>query len=305
MAINNPFEEGCAWIDGNYVPIREASIPILDTGFTHSDVTYDVVAVWDGKFFRLQDHLERFETSWNRLRMTPKLSREEIRAILFECVRRSGFRKAYVEMILSRGIAPPGIRDPLLCENRFYAYAVPYAWIVEPDDQEVGTHLIVCRDTVRIPAQAVDPTVKNFQWGDLLRGLFEAHDRGGYTAVLVDVEGHITEGPGFNLFAYHNGILLTPSHGVLEGITRRTVLELAKEQGIDTKLEMFGPGVLQTAEEIFLTSTAGGVMPVTKLDGQKVGDGKPGETTRLLQKRYWEAHDEDRWTTPVDYPVKV
>jgi branched-chain amino acid aminotransferase len=298
---DNPFEKGCAWIEGDYVPIAEARIPIVDAGFSRSDVTYDVVAVWNGSFFRLDDHLDRFERSWSRLQMAPKLSREEMRAILFECVRRSGLRNAYVDMILSRGVPPPGVRDPRLFENQFYAYAIPYIWIVTPEDQEVGTHLVVCKETIRIPPQAVDPTVKNFHWGDLVRGLFEAYERGGKNAVLVDAEGNLTEGPGFNVFAYGNGTLLTPARGVLEGITRRTVLDLAEEQGIPAKLEMLNMDALRAADEIFLTSTAGGVMAVTTLDGEPVGDGKPGEVTTLLRKRYWEAHDEDRWTTPVDY----
>jgi branched-chain amino acid aminotransferase len=301
----SPFNSGCAWIEGEYVPIRDARIPITDTGFTRSDATYDVVAVWNGKFFRIEDHFNRFEASWRRLRMTPKLSTEEMQAILFECVRRSGLRNAYVEMILSRGLPPAGARNPLLFENRFYAYAIPYIWIVTPEDQEVGTHLVICKETIRIPSKAVNPTVKNFQWGDLVRGMLEAYDRGGDHALLVDSDGNITEGPGFNLFAYHKGILLTPAHGVLEGITRKTVLELAEEQNIPTTLEMFDADVLRSADEIFLASTAGGIIPVTKLDGRQVGDGKPGDVTMRLRRRYWEAHDEDRWVTPVDYANDV
>lgn len=299
----NRFADGCAWIEGEYVPIGEARIPILDTGFTRSDVTYDVVAVWNGKFFRLEDHLDRFEKSWRGLRMEPKLSREEMREILIECVRRSGFKDAYVEMILSRGIAPRGVRDPRRFANRFYAFAIPYVWIVKPEDQEAGIHLVIAEKTFRIPPSAVDPTLKNFHWGDLTRGLFEAYSRGAYTAVLVGTDGNISEGPGFNIFAYHDGILLTPAGGVLEGITRRTVLDLAEEQGIPARLEMFGADVLREADEVFMTSTAGGVMPVTTLDGKPVADGKPGEITSLLRKRYWEAHEESRWTTPVDYPT--
>jgi branched-chain amino acid aminotransferase len=117
----------------------------------------------------------------------------------------------------------------------------------------------------------------------------------------VDAEGNITEGPGYNLFVYHNEMLLTPARGVLNGITRKTVLDLAEEQGIPAQLDMFSTDVMRAADEIFLSSTAGGVIPVTTLDGQPVKDGKPGAITMLLRKRYWEAHEEDRWTTPVDY----
>ena len=297
----NPFENGCAWIDGDYVPMAEARISILDTGFTRSDLTHDVVSVWNGRFFRLEAHLNRFENNFNRLRMTRCLSKQERREILFECVRRSGIKTAYVQMIMTRGVPPQGVRDPRQFENRFYAFAIPYVWILKMEDQEIGTHIVICRDTVRIPPQSIDPTVKNFHWGDLVQGMFETYDRGGVLAVLADAEGHITEGPGFNLFAYHKGVLRTPARGVLEGITRMTVLELAEALEIPTSREMFGMDVLKKADEIFLSSTAGGVLPVTTMDGSPIKDGKPGKITMQLRKRYWEAHDEDRWSTPVDY----
>ena len=297
----NPYVNGCAYIEGKYFPIAEARIPILDSGFTRSDLTYDVVAVWKGKFFRLDDHLKRFENGYTQLRMNPKISLAQMREILFECVRRAGIRNAYVEMILSRGIDEDGSRDPRRFRNCFYAHAVPYMWIVKPEDQKVGIHLVIAEKTIRIPPDAVDPTVKNFHWGDLVRGIYEAYDRGGYTVVLPDAEGNITEGPGFNVFVYYRGSLLTPERGVLKGITRQTMIDLAEEQGIPVRLDMFGADVLMTAEEVFLTSTAGGVMPVTIINGQTIGDGKPGKITTLIQKRYWEAHDEGPWVTPVDY----
>ena len=299
----NQFADGCAFIEGNYFPIAEARIPIIDAGFNRSDLTYDVVAVWNGRFFRLDDHLLRFQKGFQRLRLNPKQSLEEMRTILFECVRRSGLRQAYVEMILSRGIDVDGSRDPRRFSNRFYAFAIPYLWIAKPEMQAAGIHLVIAEKTIRIPSNAVDPTVKNFHWGDLVRGIYEAYDRGGFTVVLPDAEGNITEGPGFNIFVYYENQLLTPASGVLEGITRQTVVDLAEEQGIPARLTMFNAGVLKNAAEIFLTSTAGGVMPVTTLNGKSIGDGKPGKVTSLIQKRYWEAHDEDRWTTAVDYLV--
>jgi branched-chain amino acid aminotransferase len=295
------FANGCAYIEGRYLPIGEARIPILDTGLLRSDLTYDVVAVWNGKFFRLEDHLDRFERGWEKLRMKPDFSKGEIRKILFECVRRSGLRNAYVEMIITRGIDEDGSRDPRKFRNRLYAYAIPYVWIVKSEDQEAGINLVIAEKTVRIPPEAIDPTIKNFHWGDLVRGIFEAYDRGGYTVVLTDAEGHITEGPGFNVFIYNEGALLTPEAGVLEGITRKTVLDLADELGIPAELSNFGATALKGADEVFISSTAGGVMPVTRIDGQPVGAGIPGKVTTLIRTRYWEAHDEERWTASVDY----
>lgn len=298
----NPYADGCAFIEGNYVPIAEARIPILDSGFNRSDLTYDVVAVWQGKFFRLDKHLKRFEKGYSQLRMNPELSLAQMREALFECVRRSGIRNAYVEMILSRGIDMDGSRDPRRFSNRFYAFAIPYIWIVKPEDQKTGIHLVIAEKTIRIPPDAVDPTVKNFHWGDLVRGIYEAYDRGGSTAVLPDAAGNITEGPGFNVFVYYQGELLTPDRGVLKGITRQTIIDLAEEAGIPVRLEMFHADVLLAAEEVFLSSTAGGVMPVTTVNGRTIGKGRPGRITTRIQKRYWEAHDEGPWVTAVDYP---
>jgi branched-chain amino acid aminotransferase len=299
---SNPYADGCAFIEGKYVPIADAYIPILDTGFTRSDLTYDVVAVWNGKFFRLEDHLKRFGNSYTRLHMKPAISLSRMREALFECVRRSGIRNAYVEMILSRGVDEDGTRDPRLFRNRFYAYAIPYVWIVKPEDQKNGIHLVIAEKTIRIPPEAVDPTVKNFHWGDLVRGVYEAYEREGFTAVLPDAAGNITEGPGFNVFAYYRGELLTPERGILKGITRQTVIDLANEEDFPVRLDMFGAGVLMAAEEVFLSSTAGGVMPVTTINAQTIGDGKPGQITTMIQKRYWQAHEEGPWVTPVDYP---
>jgi len=297
----NRLADGCAFIEGEYYPIKEARIPIIDTGFTRSDLTYDVVAVWNGKFFRLDEHLNRFQKSWQRLRLNPGLSLDKMRAILFECVRRSGLRNAYVEMILSRGIDQDGSRDPRRFSNRFYAFAIPYIWIAKPELQTAGIHLVIAEKTIRIPTESVDPTVKNFHWGDLVRGIYEAYDRGGFTAVLPDAQGNITEGPGFNIFVYCGNRLLTPASGVLEGITRQTVLELAEEQGIPAMQTMFKTDAVENAAEVFITSTAGGVMPVTTVNGNSIGDGKPGPVTTLIRDRYWQAHDEKPWATAVDY----
>jgi branched-chain amino acid aminotransferase len=156
------FEAGAAFVDGEYVPIDEARISILDTGFSRSDATYDVVAVWEGAFFRLQDHLERFERSCLELRLEPGQDRQGMGRTLLELVRLTGLRAAYVETICTRGVARAGSRDPRTFENRFFAYAIPYVWLLDPGEIERGMDAIVTRTVRRIPPTSVDPTVKNF-----------------------------------------------------------------------------------------------------------------------------------------------
>jgi branched-chain amino acid aminotransferase len=266
------YADGAAFVDGRFVPVAEARVPILDWGFLRSDATYDVTHVWRGSFFRLEDHLDRFERSMERLRLSPPYERSEIREILVECVRLSGLRDAYAEVICTRGIPRPGSRDPRDCENRFYAFVVPFVWIADPEKQQRGLHAVVGTKQ-RIAPESVDPTVKNYHWLDLETGLLEAYERGGETVILVDAGGNVVEGPGFNVFAVKNGRISTPERGVLEGVTRKTVIELAAEHGIRIEARPVPAGELEQADEVFLSSTAGGVIPVTTVDGVVVGNG--------------------------------
>jgi branched-chain amino acid aminotransferase len=291
---------GAAFVDGGYVPVADARVPILDWGFLRSDATYDVAHVWRGSFFRLEDHLDRFERSMERLRLSPPYDRNEIRDILIECVRLCGLRDAYAEAICTRGIPRPGSRDPRECDNRFYAFVVPFIWIADPEKQEQGLHGVI-GSKQRIAPESVDPTVKNYHWLDLETGLLEAYERGGETVILVDAEDNVVEGPGFNVFAVKDGTISTPDRGVLEGITRKTIIELAAEQGIQLAARPVPADGLRQADEVFLSSTAGGIIPVTMVDGEAVGNGEPGPLTRQLRAAYWELHDDPRFSLPVRY----
>jgi branched-chain amino acid aminotransferase len=294
------YADGAAFVDGQFVPVAEARVPILDWGFLRSDATYDVAHVWRGSFFRLEDYLDRFERSMEHLRLNPPYDRSEIRDILVECVRLSGLRNAYAEIICTRGIPRPGSRDPRDCDNRFYAFVVPFIWIADPDKQEQGLHAEI-GSKQRIQPESVDPTVKNYHWLDLETGLLEAYDRGGETVILVDAEDNVVEGPGFNVFAVKNDTISTPDRGVLEGITRKTIIELATEHSIQLEARPVPADELRRADEVFLSSTAGGVIPVTTVDGGAVGNGEPGAVTRRLRDGYWDLHDDPRFSLPVRY----
>lgn len=292
------FAAGAAWVEGNYVPIAEARVPITDWGFLRSDATYDVVHVWNGRFFRLDDHIARFKRGVEKLHMSLPVDDAELRAILHRCVALAGLGNAYVEMICTRGQPLPGSRDPRQCRNAFYAFAIPFVWISDPQAQKEGISLRVS-DVVRIPAASVDPTVKNYHWHDLTRGIFEAYGHGDGSAVLTDGQGSITEGPGFNVFAVAGGRIATPGGGVLEGITRRTAMEIAGEAGYAVEERPVPAAELRRADEVFVTSTAGGIMPVSRIDGRPVGAGMPGPITLELARRYWDAHADPRRSEPV------
>ncbi len=295
-----PWPGGAAWIEGRYCPVEDAKISVLDLGVTRSDAAYDVAHVWDGQFYRLDDHLDRFAASLARLRLNPGHTRAEIEAFLHGCVRHAGLRAAYVSMTCTRGRLAAGSRDLRSARPTFYCYAVPFVWISGPDQQAAGASMWISQIT-RIPPQSVDPAVKNYHWLDLDPALLDAYGHGAGLAVLRDGYGAITEGPGFNVFAHVDGRWLTPAAGTLAGITRRTMIELARQAGQRVDEGRLSAAGLRRAGEVVVTSTAGGIMPVTRIDGTPVGTGKPGPLTRKLHDLYWASHQDPRYTTPVRY----
>jgi branched-chain amino acid aminotransferase len=296
--------QGVAFIEGKFVPAQEARISIFDTGFTRGDAVYDTVSVWKGRFFRLDDHVARFLRSCAGMRLSCPHAPEEIKWILAACVHRAQIQDAYVQMIVTRGVLPrTPLRDPRLCQNQFIGYAIPYVWIIPPEQQATGINLVVCR-TRRTPPEAIDPRVKNYNWMDLSRGLLEALEQGGATGILCAMDGRLTEGPGFNLFIVTRGELRTPRANVLEGITRQTVFDLAAEAGVAAHPADLTPEDLRQADEVFLSSTAGGIMPVSQVDGQPVASGTPGPLTGRLRALYWERRDQGWLGTAVEELIK-
>jgi branched-chain amino acid aminotransferase len=294
------FDRSVAYIDGQFVPVTEAKISVLDFGFTHSDVTYDVVGVWNGRFFQLEAHLDRFFESMRKLRLDPGVTRDEMREILKECVRRSGFRNAYIGMVCTRGVPPRGSRDMRHCTNQFIAYALPYIYIFKPEQREKGIRAIIS-SYMRIPNASLDQTIKNYHWLDLVRSQWEAYDKGADTPFLLDIDGNVTEGPGYNVFIVKDGKLLTARKNVLEGITRKSVLQIAGEMGIPTVETDIKPDDLFSADEVFVASTGGGIMPVTRVDDRIFSNDAPGPVTCRMRDLYWQRHDEDWNATPIDY----
>lgn len=295
--------QGCAYVNGQFVAPEDAKISIFDWGFLHSDATYDVAHVWQGKFFRLGDHIDRFFASMDRLRLDPGRTLEQVREVMHECVRRSGLRDAYVEVLCTRGLPQPGSRDPRTCTNQFMAFAIPFVWIADPARQARGINLVVS-DVQRIAPASVDPRIKNYHWLDMVMALFQAYERGGESAVLVNAAGDVAEGPGFNVFAVVDGELITPDSGVLEGISRRTMIELARAAGIAVRAAPLPVAALRRASEVFLSSTGGGAVGVSQLDGVPIGGraaGEFGPVTRRLQAAYWALHDDPRYAEPVRY----
>ena len=298
--MNPEYQNGIAYTGDTYLPVEEARIPLLDWGLLRSDANQDTISVWNGAFFRLEDHLDRFDRNIRRLRLECPYSRDERRVILTECVRRTGFRNAYVQMLMTRGRPPIGVRDIRQCVNKFHVFCLPYMWLAPEDVRQRGLHAKISH-IQRVPPETVDPTIKHYHWLDFEMGLFEAYDAGADTVILIDRDGNVTEGPGFNVFVVKDGRLATPATGVLDGMTRRTLIELCQEANIECTLTAIAPASVYEADEVFLSSTAGGVIAVTMVDGRAIGDGKPGAITNQLNASYWSKREAGWYATPINY----
>jgi len=296
---------GAAYVADHFCPVFEASIPFYDAGFFHADAVYDVVSVSRGMFFRLEEHQARFAKSCDTIRVKNPFTREQEAAILHEMVARAGLRDAYVWWTVTRGMPPMGRNEmvhPEKFENRFYGMAVPFIFMFDDDQRACGVDLIVSRNHIRIPSRSVDPRAKNFHWLDMQLALFEAGKRGGEWAVLTDADGFLAEATGANIFAVIQDEVVTPDAGCLEGITRRSVFDLCEELGIPSSARKIHADELRTADEVFMTTTAGSIMPVRSVDGKPVCEhGGAGEISVRLHNLYWEK----RWSgwhgTPVKY----
>ena len=200
--MENDLSMGVAWMNGKLLPISQAMIPVNDWGLVHSDITYDVVPVIDGAFFRFDEYLTRFLSSMENLHLDPVMSKRDIKAALHQMVGKSSLRDSYVAMVCSRGKPKiAGSRDPRDCENHFFAWCVPYVHIIKPEIVEQGATAWIAQNAYRIPENSVNPLVKNYHWGDFTQGIFEAKDKDYETVILLDYDGNVTEGPGFNVFA--------------------------------------------------------------------------------------------------------
>lgn len=299
----NPFAGGAAYAHGRFVPVAQASVSVLDWAFTRSDSTYDVVHVTDGGFFRLDDHLDRFHASMRKRRYNLAESRDRIAEILHRCVALAGLRDSFVAMIALRGKPRiMGSRKLSDCDNHFMAYAVPFVNVLTPEVQERGGHMWIA-SVPRVPDASFDPTVKNYMWGDFTTALIEAQDHGFDTTVLCDAQGLVTEGPGFNIFVVKNGAVRTPAHGSLGGITKRAVGDLCGLESVPYSIGDITRSELEEADEVFISSTAGGIMPISRVNERIMSNDRPGPLSSRLKDSYWRRKRDGWMQTPVRYEL--
>ena len=273
------------YIDGKYLPDDKARISVFDHGFLYGDGVFEGIRAYNGKIFRLKEHLDRLYDSAKTIDIKPPISKEEMTEVICEVLRRNKLDNAYIRPIISRGVGDLGL-DPRKCPTPSVIVITTSWGAMYGDLYEKGLRAITV-SVRRNPADALPPNVKSLNYLNNILAKIEANYKGGDEAIFFDTNGYISEGSGDNLYIVKNGEILTPhTLNNLRGVTRMVVLEIAKSLGITVKEQNLGYFDLYSADEVICTGTAAEVAPITWVDGRTIGTGKPGPVTRQLMAAF-------------------
>ena len=276
--------EPIVYVNNIFVPESEARISVMDHAFLYGDGVFDTAVAWNKRVFEFDAHVDRFFRSMTAIAMESPVTRGELKDLILEALQRSELDNAYIKWIGTRGSNGTPLMDPTGCVANLVILTRPYI------DRDAPNGLRVKTVAVRRPSgHVLDPQIKSLNYLNLVLAKIEAKAAGADQALMLDVSGRVCEAPGFNVFVVNSTVLRTPSRDILRGVTREAVMGFAPQLGYSAQqcdLELYDA---YTADEIFLTSTAGGLIPVVELDGRRIGRGEPGPIYRKLAETYRDA----------------
>lgn len=276
------------YIDGAFLPESEAKVSVFDHGLLYGDGVFEGIRFYNGRVFRLEQHLDRLWDSARAIWLTIPMTREEMTAALIETCRQNELRDGYVRLIVTRGVGNLGL-NPANC-SRPSVIIIAASIALYPEEQyQRGLDVITC-GTRRMAPAALSPQVKSLNYLNNILAKIEAVQAGAGEGLLLNEQGFVAECTGDNIFVIKRGILTTPpiSAGGLRGITRDVVIEIAAELGIPFREPEMTRYDIYTADECFLTGTAAEIIPVVTLDKRLIGNGTPGPITARFVARFRE-----------------
>jgi branched-chain amino acid aminotransferase len=274
------------YLNGALVPKEEARVSVFDHGFLYGDGVFEGIRVYAGKVFRLEEHVARLYESARTLELHVPMEQPEMIDAITRTVAANDKADAYVRVVVSRGPGDLGI-DPAKCARATVVIVVDAIAMYPREAYDFGIDLVTS-SVRRVPMESLDPRVKSLNYLNNILAKLEAKNAGCLEAIILNHHGLVAECTGDNLFIVKNGRLETPAvtQGALEGITRRVVLEIAAELGIEAQETELALHDVYNADECFLTGTAAEIVPVVSADGRTVGDGRPGPLTRLIMAEF-------------------
>jgi branched-chain amino acid aminotransferase len=274
------------FIDGKYLDERDAKVSVFDHGLLYGDGIFEGIRIYNGRVFKLKEHIDRLFYSAKAILLNIPLSHAQLVKATVETCRKNKLREGYIRLIVTRGVGTLGL-NPRTCKKPSVIIIADKIQLYPPAYYQRGLDIITV-PTTRNLHSALNPAIKSLNYLNNILAKIEANNGGCEEAVMLNAEGFVAECTGDNLFIVKNGALFTPplSAGALYGITRQTVIELAEAAGIKVSEPNLTRYDLFNADECFLTGTGAELIPVVKIDGRVIGTGRPGKLTRKLEDQY-------------------
>ncbi|MCM8804048.1 MAG: branched-chain-amino-acid transaminase [Candidatus Omnitrophica bacterium] len=274
------------YLNDKFVPEEEAKISVFDHGLLYGDGVFEGLRSYNGKIFKLDEHLIRLYKSGKAIALEIPLKFEELKKAVIETVKRNNLKDSYIRIVVTRGIGDLGL-DPRKCKHPTIFIIASHIQLYPDSLYEKGIDLITV-PTRRNLNEAVNPAIKSLNYLNNILAKIEATNVGATEGLILNQYGYVSECTGENIFIVKNNSLITPpiSAGALEGITRKVVIDIGVNIGLQIKEENLTRYDIYTSDECFLTGTAAEIVPVVKVDGRIIGDGKPGKITLKIRKEF-------------------
>jgi len=274
------------WLDGRWLDRETATVSVFDHGLLYGDGVFEGIRVYGGKIFRLEEHIDRLYDSAQALWLTIPMSKAEMIAITEEGVRRSGLQDAYIRHIVTRGVGDLGL-DPRKCVTPTVIIITDTIALWPAQVYETGLRVVTAGTPIP-HREALSPRVKSLNYLPHIMAKAEGIQAGADDVLMLDASGHVAEASGCNIFVVKGRTIRTPPAyaGILKGVTRDVIIELAREAGFDMQETLLNRYDVYTADEVFFTGTAAEVVGIREVDGRRIGVGKPGPITHDIAARF-------------------
>ena len=274
------------WLDGRWLDRETATVSVFDHGLLYGDGVFEGIRVYGGKIFRLEEHIERLYDSAQALWLTVPMSKAEMIAITEEGVRRSGLQDAYIRHIVTRGVGDLGL-DPRKCVTPTVIIITDTIALWPAQVYETGLRVVTAGTPIP-HREALSPRVKSLNYLPHIMAKAEGIQAGADDVLMLDASGHVAEASGCNIFVVKGRTIRTPPAyaGILKGVTRDVIIELAREAGFDMQETLLNRYDVYTADEVFFTGTAAEVVGIREVDGRRIGAGRPGPITHDIAARF-------------------
>lgn len=281
--------EPIVYLNGSFLPASQAKTSVFDRGLLYGDGVFEGIRAYHNRVFKLKEHIDRLYESAKAILLNIPFEKQQMADIVLQTLRKNNLTEGYIRLVVTRGVGSDLSLDPRKCPTPTVFCIASSISLYPQSFYDNGLEVITVA-TRRNSNEAISPRIKSLNYLNNIMAKIEANLFDMMEAIMLSQEGYVTEATGDNVFMVKNRKLFTPPAyiGILEGITRNTVIELASSQKIEVEQSLITRFDLINADECFLTGTAAEIIPVVKIDGRTIGSGAPGPITKMLMRKFRE-----------------